>query len=42
MTEPPSANVTLDTEIHYELLSEPPTVGEVDSPIDGPFCYIYV
>lgn len=40
---PPSANVTLDSvlpDIGY-LMPNPPTVGEVISTTDGPFCYRY-
>ncbi|KAI4223670.1 MAG: hypothetical protein L6R40_008491 [Gallowayella cf. fulva] len=39
---PPSANVTLDTKLNFEVLAPPITVREVDSTIDGPFCYIYL
>lgn len=42
MIDPPSANVTLDTKLNFEVLAPPITVREVDSTIDGPFCYIYL
>lgn len=38
---PPSANVTLDSTIDFEILSAPKTIRELVSSIDGELCYIY-
>lgn len=40
--DPPSPNVTLDFELQFNVLASPQTLREVDSTVDGPFCYIYV
>lgn len=42
MTAPPSANVTLDTQVNFDVLSKKKKMSELTSAIDGPFCYQYV
>ncbi|KAL9002039.1 MAG: hypothetical protein Q9188_005010 [Gyalolechia gomerana] len=39
---PPSANVTLDTQVSVDLLAEQKQIRELTSTVDGPFCYQYV
>ena len=40
---PTSPNVTLDTELDcFGVLAPPQRYGDLDSTVDGPFCYAYV
>jgi hypothetical protein len=41
MTGPPSANGTLNTTMDLGYNGGPYQVHELDSTIDGPFCYVY-
>ncbi|KAK3316750.1 hypothetical protein B0H66DRAFT_304946 [Apodospora peruviana] len=38
---PPSAPVTLDSTINFDVLDQPRAIRELVSTIDGPFCYMY-
>ena len=40
--EPPSPNVTLETEIPFGVLAANQTLENLASSIDGPFCYMYI
>jgi len=40
--DPPSPNVTLDTDLNFGVLAPQQPVGDVVSTIDGPFCYMYI
>ena len=42
LLEPPSANVTLSTDIGFGVLAPKQPYDRLVSPIDGPFCYMYV
>ncbi|KAI9760561.1 MAG: hypothetical protein M1835_000146 [Candelina submexicana] len=39
---PPSANITLDTQVDFDILAEKKKISELTSTIDGPFCYEYL
>jgi tyrosinase len=41
-SEPPSANVTLESELDYGRLAGKQRVKDVVSTVDGPFCYAYI
>ena len=40
--DPPSPNVTLNTELDYERLAPKQRLGDLISTVDGPFCYAYI
>ena len=40
--DPPSSNVTLETELDFWRLAPKQRVKDVVSTVDGPFCYAYV
>ncbi|KAL2149028.1 hypothetical protein VTH82DRAFT_1714 [Thermothelomyces myriococcoides] len=39
--DPPSDDVTLETEMDFGILGDVKTIGEVASTVDGEYCYIY-
>ncbi|KAG8526301.1 uncharacterized protein KY384_000294 [Bacidia gigantensis] len=39
---PPSANITLDTEVDFDVLAPKKKISDLVSTVDGPFCYQYV
>jgi tyrosinase len=41
LVDPPSPNVTLDTDVDFGVLSSQQRVRSLVSTIDGPFCYVY-
>jgi tyrosinase len=42
VSDPPSANVTLDTDIDFGVLGPQKAVGKIVSTIENDFCYMYV
>lgn len=42
LIDPPSPNVTLDTDVDFGVLAPQQPVRNLVSSIDGPFCYIYI
>ena len=42
MAAPPSANITLDTQVNFDILAKKKKISELTSTVDGPFCYQYV
>ena len=40
--DPPSPNITLDTNIDFGILSSQQRLGDLTSSVDGPFCYMYI
>ncbi len=40
--DPPSANVTLETDIDFGVLAPKQPIKKLVSAIDGPFCYMYI
>lgn len=42
LAAPPSANITLDTRVNFDILANKKKISELTSTVDGPFCYQYV
>lgn len=42
LAAPPSANITLETQVDFDILAEKKKITELKSTVDGPFCYQYV
>ena len=38
---PPSANMTLDDRLKMVFVGEDVRFGDLMSPMEGPFCYVY-